>query len=213
MDPNTSFDFKEEVINFSWNKESEPVPHPVAGVCSLNVTPCPRICHLILCFLLWSCWSPFNMQQERAQGSWGGCPGIDSISPPCPYSLIAPQQTWAVGNLPAVRAQGLLLGAGLGRLWVRWEELRLFSLLWLYSLPTGETSWLFFLGHCVLLCYLLSFKPSVFSANQAFVCLKQTGKTFPHELQSLCLYLLSKIRTVVTKSNSWPREQVWIPHF
>lgn len=52
MDTNPSFSFKEKIINFSWNTESETLPHPVAGVCPLNVTTCPRACHLILCFLL-----------------------------------------------------------------------------------------------------------------------------------------------------------------
>lgn len=143
---------------------------------------------------------------------WGeDAHGIDFISPPCPYSLIAPQQTCAVGKIPAVHALGFRSGADLGRLWVRWEDLRLFSLLWLYSLPTGETSWLFFLGRSVLLCYLLSFKPSVFSANPVFVWLKQTGKTFPHELWSLCLYLLSKIHTDGAKKQCLT--QVWTPQF
>lgn len=187
-----------------------------------STTPCgrslPSQCHHLSQGLsfnsLLPALIPLNMQQEgrRDRSLPRACcgedaHGIDSISPPCPHSLIAPQQTCAVGNLPAVCAQGFSLGAGLGRVWVRWEDLRLFSLLCLYWLPTGETSWLFFLGHSVLLCYLLSFKPSIFSANPAFVCLKQTGKPFPCELQSLCLYLLSEIHTMDPKSEAWPREQ------
>lgn len=135
-DTKTSFGFKEEVIHFSRNTGSEAPPHSVAGVCLLNVTTRPRACHLMLCLPLRSRRSPFSMQRERVRDSrrpraccGEAAHGIDFISPPCPRSLIAPQQTCAAGKLPAARAQGFRSGAGVGRLWVRWEDLRLFSLL------------------------------------------------------------------------------------
>lgn len=77
MDTNPSFGFREEIINFSWNTESETLPHPVAGVCPLNVTTCPRACHLILCSLLWSP-SICSRKECRTAASpvlqWGRCP-------------------------------------------------------------------------------------------------------------------------------------------
>jgi len=47
-----------------------------------------------------------------------GDQGIYLISPPCPYALIAPQQTSFVGKLPVVCVQGFGSGARLWRLWV-----------------------------------------------------------------------------------------------
>lgn len=68
-DTKTSFGFKEEVIHFSRNTGSEAPPHPVAGVCLLNVTTRPRACHLMLCLPLRSRRSPFSMQRERVRDS------------------------------------------------------------------------------------------------------------------------------------------------
>lgn len=110
MDTNTSFGFKEEVINFSWNSGSETLPHPVAGVCPLNVTTCPRALNSLFPSLL---SLPYAAGVGLAP-PWGRCPRNYFISPPCPYSLIAPQQTCAAGNLPAVRAQGFCLGFWFG---------------------------------------------------------------------------------------------------
>lgn len=74
INTNISFGFEEDVINFSWNMGCETLPHPVAGVCPLNVTPCPRACHLILFPSLIPPF-PLNMQQQSpGPPLWGRCP-------------------------------------------------------------------------------------------------------------------------------------------
>lgn len=137
-----------------------------------------------------------------------GDQGIYLISPPCPYALIAPQQTSFVGKLPAVDVQGYSaqepLCGGCG--WGSKISGCSFSGLTLPTAQRGDLlnagavlvlpKTLFFLGHGVLLCYLLSFKALVFlSESSLSVAEDKQGKLLHQTYVSLCLYLSSKNQT------------------
>lgn len=128
--------------------------------------------------------------------------GIDLISPPCPYALIAPQQTSFVRKLPAAGCSGIRHGSWFVEVVGRMVKSQV-ALSGLTLLPTQRGD-LLKMGAALVLTpfpfqirYFTSvtvsfsaiywaLKPWFSQQIQPFCCLRQTGKT---SLSDLCEFV------------------------